>query len=207
MSIEAVMSAAPVIPVIVVQEVDQAVPLARALVAGGITSLEVTLRTPAGLEAIRAIAGEVEGAVVGAGTVLSPADVKRSAAAGARFLVSPGTTPALLDTMVGSGLDLLPGISSPAELMGLLERGLDHAKLFPASAVGGTAMLRALAGPFPGVRFCPTGGITTANAADYLALGNVACVGGSWLTPADAVAGGRWDRIEQLAREACALTA
>ena len=202
MSIEAVMSAAPVIPVIVVQEVDQAVPLARALVAGGITSLEVTLRTPAGLEAIRAIAGEVEGAVVGAGTVLSPADVKRSAAAGARFLVSPGTTPALLDTMVGSGLDLLPGISSPAELMGLLERGLDHAKLFPASAVGGTAMLRALAGPFPGVRFCPTGGITEASAPDWLAIDPVLCVGGSWVVPA-----GPLDcaRTEALAREAAAL--
>ncbi|WP_128773503.1 bifunctional 4-hydroxy-2-oxoglutarate aldolase/2-dehydro-3-deoxy-phosphogluconate aldolase [Actinomyces oricola] len=205
MNVDAVMSAAPVIPVIVVKEVAQAVPLARALVAGGITSLEVTLRTPAGLDAIRAIAAEVEGATVGAGTVTTEQEVRACAEAGATFLVSPGTTPRLLDAMMDSGLDALPGVATPSELMGLLERGLEHAKLFPASVVGGVAMLHALAGPFPGVRFCPTGGVNAANAREFLALPNVACVGGSWLTPADAVARGDWGRIETLARQAAAL--
>lgn len=210
-SARAVMTAAPVIPVIVVDDAERAVPLAQALVRGGITSLEITLRTPAGLDAIRAVAAEVPGATVGAGTVLSAADVERSIEAGATFLVSPGATPSLLDAMVdamvGEGVGVLPGVSGPAELMAVLERGLDSAKLFPASVVGGPAMLKALAGPFPQVRFCPTGGISAANARDYLALPNVACVGGSWLTPRDAVADGDWDRIEALAREAAALQA
>ncbi|EEH65908.1 2-dehydro-3-deoxyphosphogluconate aldolase/4-hydroxy-2-oxoglutarate aldolase [Actinomyces urogenitalis DSM 15434] len=204
-TVDAVMSAAPVIPVIVVNDADRAVPLAQALVRGGITSLEITLRTPAGLEAIRTVAAEVPQARVGAGTVLSPADVEACAEVGATFLVSPGTTPALLDAMVASGLAVLPGVSGPAELMSVLERGLTRAKLFPASVVGGPAMLRALGGPFPDVRFCPTGGVSPSNARDYLSLGNVACVGGSWLTPRDAVEAGDWDHIEELARRAAAL--
>lgn len=204
-SVRSVMTAAPVIPVIVVDDADRAVPLAEALVRGGLTSLEITLRTPAGLEAIRAVAAEVPGATVGAGTVLSPADVERSVDAGARFLVSPGVTPRLLDAMVASGVGVLPGVCGPAELMTVLERGLDSAKLFPASVLGGPAMLKALAGPFPEVRFCPTGGISPANAGEYLALPNVACLGGSWLTPRDAVAAGDWGRVEALAREAASL--
>lgn len=204
-SAQSIMAAAPVIPVIVVDDADRAVPLARALVAGGITSLEITLRTPAGLDAIRAVAAEVPGATVGAGTVLSPDDVERSLEAGASFLVSPGATPRLLDAMVASGAAALPGVSGPAEVMAVLERGIVRAKLFPASVVGGPAMLTALAGPFPQVSFCPTGGIGPANARDYLALPNVACVGGSWLTPGDAVSAGDWARIERLAREAAGL--
>ncbi|MFF2851518.1 bifunctional 4-hydroxy-2-oxoglutarate aldolase/2-dehydro-3-deoxy-phosphogluconate aldolase [Streptomyces sp. NPDC058001] len=200
-----VLALAPVLPVVVVEDVGDAVPLARALVAGGLPAIEVTLRTPAALDAIRAIADEVPDAVVGAGTVITPEQVTASVAAGARFLVSPGWTERLLDAMKASGVPFLPGVSTASEVVALLERGVPEMKFFPAEAAGGIAYLKSLAGPLPGARFCPTGGITPASAPAYLALGNVGCVGGSWMLPADAVAAGDWDRVESLAREAAAL--
>jgi 2-dehydro-3-deoxyphosphogluconate aldolase/(4S)-4-hydroxy-2-oxoglutarate aldolase len=194
-----------VVPVIVIDDDAVAVPMARALVAGGLRVLEVTLRTPAGLSAIKRIAAEVPEAVVGAGTVLNRADVSAAVDAGSQFLVSPGCTPTLLDSLLASGVPALPAAATASEVMALLERGLTRAKFFPARPAGGIPYLKALAGPLPMVRFCPTGGIDLKTAPDFLALPNVVCVGGSWVTPADAVAGGDWDRIEQLAREAAAL--
>ncbi|WP_406127324.1 bifunctional 4-hydroxy-2-oxoglutarate aldolase/2-dehydro-3-deoxy-phosphogluconate aldolase [Streptomyces sp. NBC_00989] len=196
---------APVLPVVVIEDVADAVPLARALVAGGLPAIEVTLRTPGALDALRAIAGEVPGAVVGAGTVLTPGQVKECVGAGARFLVSPGWTDMLLEAMQGSGVPFLPGVSTTSEVVALLERGVREMKFFPAQAAGGTAYLRSLAGPLPQARFCPTGGIGVDSAPEYLALPNVGCVGGSWMIPADAVAARDWGRIEALAREAAAL--
>ncbi|WP_028800836.1 bifunctional 4-hydroxy-2-oxoglutarate aldolase/2-dehydro-3-deoxy-phosphogluconate aldolase [Streptomyces sp. 142MFCol3.1] len=200
-----VLDLAPVIPVVVVTDAADAVPLARALVAGGLPAIEVTLRTPVALNAIRAIAAQVPGAVVGAGTVLSPKQVADSVAAGARFLVSPGWTDGLLDAMQASGVSFLPGVSTTSEVVALLERGVREMKFFPAQAAGGTAYLKSLAGPLPQARFCPTGGIGLASAPEYLALPNVGCVGGSWMLPQDVVAGRDWGRIEALAREAVAL--
>ncbi|MGW1022239.1 bifunctional 4-hydroxy-2-oxoglutarate aldolase/2-dehydro-3-deoxy-phosphogluconate aldolase [Streptomyces sp. NPDC002577] len=200
-----VLDLAPVLPVVVVEDVADAVPLARALVAGGLPAIEVTLRTPVALGAIRAIADAVPGAVVGAGTVISPANVADSLAAGARFLVSPGWTDGLLEAMKASGVPFLPGVSTTSEVVALLERGVHEMKFFPAEAAGGTAYLKSLAGPLPQARFCPTGGVGLGNAAAYLALKNVACVGGSWIVPRDAVAARDWDRVEALAREAAAL--
>jgi len=200
-----VMQDAPVIPVIVLQEPAHAVPLARALAAGGIRMLEVTLRTPAALACIEAIAKEVPQAVVGAGTVRSAADAQAAALAGARFAVSPGYTRAVGKACHDLGLALLPGVATGSEIMMAQEDGFQALKFFPAMQAGGLAMLKAWHGPFNDVRFCPTGGISMANAAEFLALPNVACVGGSWLTPADAVAAGDWDRITQLAREAAGL--
>ncbi|QDQ11266.1 bifunctional 4-hydroxy-2-oxoglutarate aldolase/2-dehydro-3-deoxy-phosphogluconate aldolase [Streptomyces spectabilis] len=200
-----VLDLAPVIPVVVVDTVDAAVPLARALVAGGLPAIEVTLRTPVALDAIRAIAAEVPDAVVGAGTVISPDHVEGAVDAGARFLVSPGWTDALLEAMKGSGVPFLPGVSTTSEVVALLERGVREMKFFPAEAAGGTAYLKSLAGPLPQARFCPTGGVSVASAPSYLKLANVGCVGGSWMLPADAVAAGDWARIESLAREAAAL--
>ncbi|MGV9272516.1 bifunctional 4-hydroxy-2-oxoglutarate aldolase/2-dehydro-3-deoxy-phosphogluconate aldolase [Streptomyces griseosporeus] len=202
-----VLDIAPVLPVVVVDDAADAVPLARALVAGGLPAIEVTLRTPAALESIRAIAGAVPDAVVGAGTVLTPGQVAESVAAGARFLVSPGWTDVLLEAMRGAGVPFLPGVSTATEVVALLERGVREMKFFPAQAAGGTAYLRSLAGPLPQARFCPTGGIGPDTAPDYLALPNVGCVGGSWMLPADAVAARDWGRVEQLAREAATLTA
>lgn len=200
-----VLDLAPVVPVVVVADVSDAVPLARALVAGGLPAIEVTLRTPAALDAIRAVAAEVPDAVVGAGTVLTPEHVAESVAAGARFLVSPGWTDHLLDAMKASGLPFLPGVSTTTEVVALLERGVREMKFFPAQAAGGTAYLKSLAGPLPQARFCPTGGIGPDSAPDYLALSNVGCVGGSWMLPADAVAARDWRRVEDLARAASAL--
>ncbi|MFF8400295.1 bifunctional 4-hydroxy-2-oxoglutarate aldolase/2-dehydro-3-deoxy-phosphogluconate aldolase [Streptomyces sp. NPDC014846] len=200
-----VLDLAPVVPVVVLSDPADAVPLARALVAGGLPAIEVTLRTPAAPEAIRAIAAEVPDAVVGAGTVITPEQVDACVAAGARFLVSPGWTEALLTAMRGSGVPFLPGVSTTSEVVALLERGVREMKFFPAQAAGGTAYLRSLAGPLPQARFCPTGGIGAATAAEYLALPNVGCVGGSWMVPADAVAAGDWARIEELARAAAGL--
>ncbi|MFJ6566785.1 bifunctional 4-hydroxy-2-oxoglutarate aldolase/2-dehydro-3-deoxy-phosphogluconate aldolase [Streptomyces sp. NPDC091292] len=200
-----VLALAPVLPVVVVEDVADAVPLARALVAGGLPAIEVTLRTPAALEAIRAIADAVPDAVVGAGTVITPEQVAASVAAGARFLVSPGWTERLLAAMKASGVPFLPGVSTASEVVALLEHGVSEMKFFPAEAAGGTAYLKSLAGPLPGARFCPTGGITPASAPAYLALRNVGCVGGSWMLPADAVAAGDWERVASLAREAAAL--
>ncbi|MEU4143909.1 bifunctional 4-hydroxy-2-oxoglutarate aldolase/2-dehydro-3-deoxy-phosphogluconate aldolase [Streptomyces parvulus] len=202
-----VLDLAPVVPVVVVDDLADAVPLARALVAGGLPAIEVTLRTPVAMDAIRAIAGEVPGAVVGAGTVITPDQVGEVVAAGARFLVSPGWTDVLLDAMRSSGVPFLPGVSTTSEVVALLERGVREMKFFPAEAAGGTAYLKALAAPLPQARFCPTGGIGPGSAPDYLALPNVGCVGGSWMLPKDAVAGRDWGRVEALAREAAALSA
>lgn len=204
-SLDQLMRTAPVIPVVVIHDAADAVPLARALVAGGTPAIEVTLRTPAALQAIRAIAHEVEGAQVGAGTVLTPDDMTAVSAAGARFAVSPGATPALLDAADDSDVPLLPGAGTASEVMQLLERGHTLQKCFPASAIGGVDLLRSWAGPLPAARFCPTGGIRPDNAGDYLALPNVICVGGSWLTPRKLVAAGDWTAIESLARAAAAL--
>ena len=195
---------APVIPVLVIRDAAQALPLARALVAGGLPVLEVTLRTPAALKAIEAMAG-VDGAVVGAGTVLTPADAQAAQAAGAVFAVSPGATERLLEACESRALPLLPGAATATEAMRLLERGYTTQKFFPAEVAGGTAALRALGGPLPQIAFCPTGGVSPANAPGYLALANVACVGGSWLAPADLLAAGDWDAITALARAAAQL--
>ncbi|MGA5097687.1 bifunctional 4-hydroxy-2-oxoglutarate aldolase/2-dehydro-3-deoxy-phosphogluconate aldolase [Streptomyces lavendulocolor] len=200
-----VLDHAPVLPVVVVEDAADAVPLARALVAGGLPAIEVTLRTPAALDAIRAIAAEVPGAVVGAGTVVSRRGVSDAVGAGARFLVSPGWTGGLLDAMEASGVPFLPGVSTASEVVALLERGVRDMKFFPAQAAGGTAYLRSLAGPLPQARFCPTGGISAASAPDYLRLPNVGCVGGTWMLPGDALAGRDWARVEALARQASTL--
>lgn len=195
---------APVIPVLVIRDPAHAQPLARALVAGGLPVLEVTLRTPAALEVIAEMA-RVPGAMVGAGTVLSPADVRAVIAAGAGFAVSPGATDRLLEACEERGLALLPGAATATEAMALLERGYTTQKFFPAEVAGGAAALRALSSPLPQITFCPTGGIGPANAADYLALPNVACVGGSWVAPSEMIAASDWDGIEALARAASTL--
>jgi 2-dehydro-3-deoxyphosphogluconate aldolase/(4S)-4-hydroxy-2-oxoglutarate aldolase len=202
-----VLDLAPVLPVVVLRDAADAVPLARALVAGGLPAIEVTLRTPAALEGLRAIAEGVPGAVPGAGTVITPEQVAGCVAAGARFLVSPGWTDGLLTAMTSAGVPFLPGVSTASEVVALLERGVSEMKFFPAQAAGGTAYLRSLAGPLPRARFCPTGGITPESAPEYLNLPNVGCVGGSWMVPPDAVAAGDWPRIERLAREAATLGA
>lgn len=204
-ALESTLKLAPVVPVVVIHDPAHAVPLARALVAGGTPAIEVTLRTPMALDAIRAIAAEVEGAQVGAGTVLTPRSFNDAASAGARFAVSPGFTPDLLDAADDSPIPLLPGAATASEVMALLERGFALQKCFPAEAIGGKALLRSWAGPLPGARFCPTGGISAANARDYLALPNVVCVGGSWLAPRQAVETGDWAAIEALARAAAAI--
>jgi len=200
-----IMRTGPVIPVIVVEKVEHAVPLARALVAGGVRVLELTLRTPVALQAIEAIAREVEGAIVGVGTITRPEDFDLSTKAGAVFGVSPGLTPALASAAKDSALPLLPGVMTPSDVITARAAGFSELKLFPARQAGGIGMLRALAGPFPDVTFCPTGGVSAATAPDFLALPNVACVGGSWLTPRDAIDAGDWSRITALAREATAL--
>ena len=196
---------APVIPVITIERVEDAVPLARALVSGGLRLLEITLRTEAGRDAAAAVVAEVPDAVVGIGTVLTPQDLARSRELGARFALSPGATPALLDAAAESDLPFMPGVATASELMMALARGFDTVKFFPAVPAGGTAALKALAGPFPQARFCPTGGVSEENAADWLALPNVVVVGGSWLTPAGEIRAGAWDRITERARRATAL--
>ena len=195
----------PVIPVIVLQRVEDAVPLARALVDGGVTVLEVTLRTPVALRCIEAIAAAVPKALVGAGTVRSVADARDAVAAGARFAVSPGYTRDLGHACRDLGLPLLPGVATASEVLQATADGMHFLKFFPASAAGGVPMLKALAGPFPDVAFCPTGGISAQTAPQYLALHNVPVCGGSWLTPADAVEAGDWPRITALARETATL--
>lgn len=196
---------APVIPVLVIDDLDKAVPLARALVAGGLKVLEITLRTPVAVDAIRAMVDALPEAIVGAGTLLTRDDVAAVVDAGARFGVSPGSTAMLLDAAAEAELPLLPGAATPTEVMSLLDRGVSMMKFFPAEQAGGAAMLKAFASPLAAASFCPTGGVSPANAADYLALPNVVCVGGSWVAPNDAVAAGDWYRIETLAREARAL--
>ncbi|MCC2277236.1 bifunctional 4-hydroxy-2-oxoglutarate aldolase/2-dehydro-3-deoxy-phosphogluconate aldolase [Streptomyces morookaense] len=200
-----VLDLAPVLPVVVIDDVSRAVPLARALVAGGLPAIEVTLRTHAALTAIRAVAEEVPEAVVGAGTVLRPAQAEAAVQAGARFLVSPGWTERLLDAMRASGVPFLPGVSTASEVLALLERGVREMKFFPAEAAGGAPYLKSLAGPLPTARFCPTGGIGPGAARAYLALPNVGCVGGTWMAPPEAVRSGDWGRVAELAREAAQL--
>ena len=199
------MQDAPVIPVIVLDNVAHAVPMARALVAGGVRMLEVTLRTPQALACMEAIARAVPEAVVGAGTVRTPADAQAAARAGARFAVSPGYTHAVGQACRDAGLALLPGVATGSEIMLAQEDGLNELKFFPAMQAGGPAMLKAWSGPLFDIRFCPTGGVTLANAHDFLALPNVVCVGGSWLVPAEALLHGDWERITQLARDTKAL--
>ena len=195
---------APVIPVLVVDEAAHAADLARALIAGGLPALEVTLRTPAALEAIREMA-QVQGGVVGAGTLLSEKDVEAAKEAGATFGVSPGFTRRLLDAAESNDLPMLPGAATPSEAMYLLQRGYSVQKFFPAEGNGGIPVLKAWGAPIPQVRFCPTGGVSLQNAADYLALPNVACVGGSWVAPSAMVRSGDWAGISRLAAEAAAL--
>ena len=195
----------PVLPVVVLDRREDAVPVARALVAGGLPAIELTLRTPVALDAIRAISDEVPEILVGAGTVVTPGQAKQALDAGARFLVSPGSTSALVSAMTDTGLPFLPGTSTVSEVLAALELGLTELKFFPAEASGGTAYLRAISSPVPAARFCPTGGITPASAPDYLALPNVGCVGGSWLAPPDVVRRGDWAAITELATRAAAL--
>jgi 2-dehydro-3-deoxyphosphogluconate aldolase/(4S)-4-hydroxy-2-oxoglutarate aldolase len=205
MSLESILRRAPVIPVVIIEDLKDAVPLARALVAGGLPVIEITLRTAAGLEAIRAISAEVPGAVVGAGTALSAAQFENSVAAGAKFVVSPGATDALLDAVAGADGRLLPGIATASEAMKLIERGYKFAKFFPAAASGGAAFLSSIASPLPQLKFCPTGGITLASAPDYLKLPNVVCIGGSWMVGRAAIAAGDWAGITAAAKAAAAL--
>jgi 2-dehydro-3-deoxyphosphogluconate aldolase/(4S)-4-hydroxy-2-oxoglutarate aldolase len=195
----------PVMPVVVIDDADDAVPTARALLAGGIGVIELTLRTPAALAAIERVAAEVPDIVIGAGTVVSPDQAKQAADAGAKFLVTPGCTDAVVDACFESGLPFLPGASTVSEAMRLAERGLSALKFFPAEASGGVAYLKSIAGPLPSLKFCPTGGITVASAPSYLALPNVGCIGGSWLTPKSALAAGDFAAIEKLAAEAAKL--
>ena len=196
---------APVIPVLVIEDLAHALPLAQALVAGGLPVLEVTLRTDVALEAI-AVMARVEGAIVGAGTVLTPTQMEAASNAGARFAVSPGATPALIDAARVNNLPLLPGAQTCSEVMALLEQGYSVQKFFPAEAIGGANALKSIGGPLPQVTFCPTGGISVTRAPEYLSLPNVACVGGSWIAPKDAMANGDWQAITELARAACALS-
>lgn len=200
-----VLDVVPVMPVVVIDDLATAVPVARALVDGGLPAIELTLRTPVALDALRAIADEVPEIALGAGTITTPAQAEAAVAAGARFLVSPGFTPDLLAAMLATGVPFLPGTSTVSEVLAVLEAGLTEMKFFPAEAAGGAPYLKSVAGPLPQARFCPTGGITPASAPSYLSLPNVGCVGGSWLTPADAIATGDWEQISKLAAEAAAL--
>lgn len=207
MTLLEIMRASPVIPVIAIDKIEHAVPLAQALVAGGIRVLEITLRTAHGLPAIRAIAQQVPEAIVGVGTLTQAEEFTAARDAGAVFGVSPGLTPSLIAAARSSGLRLLPGVMSPSEVMAAREAGFRQLKLFPAVPAGGIGMLNAIAGPLPDVTFCPTGGISQETAPEYLACKNVACVGGSWLTPKDAMLAGDWSRITAIARAAAKLRA
>ena len=203
-AIRSILSLAPVIPVIILDDVSQARPLAEALVAGGLPILEVTLRTPNALKVMEEM-GKVTGAIVGSGTVRNAQHMRQSVDAGCRFMVSPGISPRILDAADDIGIPLLPGIGTPSEAMTAAERGYSFLKFFPAEALGGAPVLKAFASPLSDIKFCPTGGLDPVKAKTYLALPNVVCVGGSWMMPADALASGDWKRIEELAREASAL--
>ncbi len=200
-----VLDLGPVVPVVVLEDAEHAVPTAQALLRGGISTIEVTLRTPAALSAIERIAAEVPDVVVGAGTITERGQAQRAAKAGARYLVTPGFTETLLDEVDDTGLPALPGVSTVSEALRLAERGARALKFFPAEPSGGVPALKAFAGPLPELRFCPTGGITPENAASYLALPNVGCVGGSWLCPRDLLTAGEWGQIETMARQAAEL--
>ena len=204
--INEIVKVAPVIPVMVVERIEDAVPLAQALYNGGLKVLEITLRTPCALDAITAMVENLPAdAVIGAGTIITPADLEKAVKAGSSFLVSPGTTPALIESAKASAVPLLPGVATPTEAMHLLVEGFTHQKFFPAEAAGGVPMLKSIGGPLPQITFCPTGGIDLAKAPTYLALPNVACVGGTWMAPKELMKAGRWDEIERLAREAASL--
>jgi len=204
-SIKEVMTTSPVMPVMVINHLEHAVPLAKALVEGGLKVLEITLRTPVALDAIRAIKAEVSGAIVGAGTIINVQTLHQAIDAGAEFIVSPGVTDNLLDAALETSVPLLPGVVTPSEVMRLLDKGIHAMKFFPAEAAGGIPMLKSIGGPLPQVTFCPTGGVNPKNAPEYLALSNVACVGGSWMAPADLVDAGQWEEITRRAAEAAAL--
>ncbi len=199
-----VLKSGPVVPVIVIKNIDHAVPLAKALVAGGIKVLEVTLRTPVAIEAIKMISEEVPDAIVGAGTVATQKDLDAVAEAGGVFAISPGLTPALLTAAINGPIALIPGISTASELMFGMEYGLTEFKFFPAAAAGGIQMIKSIGGPFPQATFCPTGGISPENFKEYLSLKNVACVGGSWLAPTKAMEQGNWGHITNIAKQAIA---
>jgi 2-dehydro-3-deoxyphosphogluconate aldolase/(4S)-4-hydroxy-2-oxoglutarate aldolase len=205
MDIAAVAALAPVIPVLTIEKTADAVPLARALVKGGLPVLEITLRTRAAIDALKAIAADVPDAVVGAGTVLNEAQLDQARRAGARFGVSPGCTPALALAIEKSGMPFLPGVQTVSDALALAERGFRFLKFFPADTVGGPAWLRAISAPLPEIQFCPTGGINQENAPSYLGLPNVVCIGGSWVAPRATVAAGRWAEIEKLAAAAAQL--
>jgi 2-dehydro-3-deoxyphosphogluconate aldolase/(4S)-4-hydroxy-2-oxoglutarate aldolase len=206
LSIDQIVKVAPVVPVMVVERIEDAVPLARALYNGGLKVLEITLRTPCALDAISAMVEALpDDAVIGAGTVITPADLEKAVKAGSTFLVSPGTTPALIEAAKSSSIPLLAGVATPTEAMNLYVQGFTHLKFFPAEAAGGVPMLKSIGGPLPQITFCPTGGIDLAKAPSYLALPNVACVGGTWMAPKELMKAGRWDEIERLAREAASL--
>lgn len=198
---ESLLDRVPVIPVVVLHDVSHAVPVARALVEGGVPVIELTLRTGVALDAIERIASDVPDILVGAGTIVTPRQAKDALSAGAQFLVSPGTTDALTDAMEDTGLPFLPGAATVSEVLRLLQRGYSELKLFPAESSGGVAFLRAIASPLPAARFCPTGGISASNAAAYLSLPNVGCVGGSWITPSDVLEANDWDRVRTLSTE------
>lgn len=205
--IQQLLSGVNIVPVMVINEIEQAVPMARALFEGGLKALEITLRTEHGLQAIRDIKAAIPDAMVGAGTVISPQLAKASVEAGVDFMVTPGTSAALLHELIQLGVPTLPGANTISEMMTLAEHGFDTQKFFPAEAAGGTAMLKSVAGPLPQLSFCPTGGIKPETAPDYLALANVVCVGGSWMLPADKIKAGDWDSIHQLAAQSAAITA
>ena len=200
-----VLTLSPVVPVVALDDAEHAVPLAEALLRGGIRTIEVTLRTPAGMPAIERIAAEVPDLVVGAGTITEPGQARDAAKAGARYLVTPGSTPALLDDVEEAGVPYLAGVSTVSEAMRLAERGVTAMKFFPAEPSGGVPYLKSIAGPLPGLRFCPTGGISVESAPKYLALSNVGCVGGTWLAPKKLLDAGAWGQVEALARQASAL--
>lgn len=200
-----VMTGQPVIPVLKIEDAAHAVPLARALARGGLPAIEITLRTPAALDAIRLAAAEVPEAIVGAGTILNGRQFDAAAKAGAKFIVSPGLTPHLVEAAASSDVPLLPGAITPGEIMAAAESGYSVLKFFPAEQAGGIAFLKALASPLAEIRFCPTGGVSATNAEQYLSLPNVICVGGSWVAPDALVSGGAWNEIEALARDAAAL--
>lgn len=200
-----ILSGQPVIPVLKIDRLADAAPLARALAKGGLPAVEITLRTPDALDAIRLVADEVPEAIVGAGTILSAKDYSNAVKAGAQFIVSPGTTQELLDAASQSDVPFLPGAITPSEIMAAREEGYRVLKFFPAEQAGGASFLKSLSSPIADIRFCPTGGISTKNAKDYLSLPNVLCVGGSWVAPDDALQAGDWDRVEKLAREASQL--
>jgi 2-dehydro-3-deoxyphosphogluconate aldolase/(4S)-4-hydroxy-2-oxoglutarate aldolase len=206
LTIDQILKVAPVVPVMVVERIEDAVPLARALYNGGLKVLEITLRTPCALDAITAMVEALPAdAVIGAGTIITPKDLEAAIKAGSTFLVSPGTTPALIEAAKASVVPLLAGVATPTEAMNLYVQGFTHQKFFPAEAAGGVPMLKSIGGPLPQITFCPTGGIDLARAPSYLALPNVACVGGTWMAPKELMQAGRWDEIERLAREAASL--